>query len=540
MKNREELKAKLKEMSDDEIVDMMIEKQKVQAELDYLKEQISLLKKSRYASKSEQVPSIQLNLFNEMEDVQDHPAEEAEVITKKVKNKKKKEMDLSKLPKKIIEHILEVKICADCGSEMKELSPEIVDVLKYHPARYYVERHIIHQYVCRHCSEEINEDGEIKAKIVSAPNTEKRLIKGSLASASVVAGLAFNKFVSGTPLYRQEQELKRRGVPISRASMSNWMMRCSDDYLKPLYELMKKDIRSCEHIHMDETTVTVLEEKAERTGKNYMWLMCSGKWEEQQMAIYCYHKNREHAFAKEMIGEDYSGKIHCDGYEAYEKFEKATPLGCMAHFRRYVYEAYELDAGSKIKNRTELQEYAKTHEAFGILNHILSEVKYLFECESNYIKDKLTPEEIYTKRQDEQKERLEGLFVYLDEHQTHFTKQSKAGKAIQYGLNQKEKLMNYLNDGEAEISNNRAERSVKPFVMGRKAWLFSNTISGAESSSIYYSLIESAKMNGLDIEAYLTYIFETLKQIDHPTEADYRKVLPYSQELPEILKVKSK
>ena len=111
----------------------------------------------------------------------------------------------------------------------------------------------------------------------------------------------------------------------------------------------------------------------------------------------------------------------------------------MAHFRRYVYEAYELDAGSKIKNRTELQEYAKTHEAFGILNHIFSEVKYLFECESKYIKDKLTPE-AYTKRQDEQKERLEGLFVYLDEHHTHFTKQSKAGKAIEDGLIKKKSL----------------------------------------------------------------------------------------------------
>ena len=366
MKNREELKAKLKEMSDDEIVDMMIEKQKVQAELDYLKEQISLLKKSRYASKSQQVPSIQLNLFNEMEDVQDHPAEEAEVITKKVKNKKKKEMDLSKLPKKIIEHILEVKICADCGSEMKELSPEIVDVLKISSCKILC-RTSHHTSICMQTlSEEINEDGEIKAKIVSAPNTEKRLIKGSLASASVVAGLAFNKFVSGTPLYRQEQELKRRGVPISRASMSNWMMRCSDDYLKPLYELMKKDIAAVNISIWMKQQLPFLKKKAERTGKDYMWLMCSGKWEEQQMAIYCYHKNREHAFAKEMIGEDYSGKIHCDGYEAYEKFEKATPgSGCMAHFRRYVYEAYELDAGSKIKSRTELQEYAKTHEAFG-------------------------------------------------------------------------------------------------------------------------------------------------------------------------------
>ena len=122
----------------------------------------------------------------------------------------------------------------------------------------------------------------------------------------------------------------------------------------------------------------------------------------------------------------------------------------------------------------------------------------------------------------------------------HILQNNPKQRTIEYGLKSKRKLMNYLNDGEAEISNNRAERSVKPFVMGRKAWLFSNTISGAESSSIYYSLIESAKMNGLDIEAYLTYIFETLKQIDHPTEADYRKVLPYSQELPEILKVKSK
>ena len=161
--------------------------------------------------------------------------------------------------------------------------------------------------------------------------------------------------------------------------------------------------------------------------------MCSGKWEEQQMAIYCYHKNREHAFAKEMIGEDYSGKIHCDGYEAYEKFEKATPLGCMAHFRRYVYEAYELDAGSKIKNRTELQEYAKTHEAFGILNHILSEVKYLFECESKYIKDKLTPEEIYTKRQDEQKERLERTileFLHRTSNTFYKTIQSRKSDSV--------------------------------------------------------------------------------------------------------------
>lgn len=446
-------------------------------------------------------------------------------------------MDLSKLPKKIIEHVLENKLCDSCGEEMKELAPEIIDVLKFQPARYYVERHIVHQYICKRCSDEIDENGEIKAKIVSAPGAPQRLIKGSLASASVVAGLAFNKYVSGTPLYRQEQELKRKKVPITRANMSNWLMRSSNDYLAPLYEIMKKDIRKCNHVHLDETTVTVLEEKAERTSKNYMWIAGSGKWEENQMALYFYHQNREHAFAQQVIGTDYSGSIHCDGYEAYDKLLKAIKCGCMSHFRRYVFEAYELDKGSKIKNKVELEDYLKNHASFRHINHILKEIKYFFECESRYNEERLTPEQIHQRRQVDQKERLDELFAYLLEIEPMFSKKSKAGEAIRYGINQREKLKNYINDGYAEISNNRGERMVKPFVMGRKAWLFSNTISGAESSSIYYSLIESAKLNHLDIQKYLEYVLETLSKIEEPSTEDYRKVLPYSKELPLDLKI---
>ena len=210
----------------------------------------------------------------------------------------------------------------------------------------------------------------------------------------------------------------------------------------------------------------------------------------------------------------------------------------MAHFRRYIYEAYELDQGSRIKNKEELESYAKTHESFRYISHILKEIRYFFDCEARYNEEKLTPEEIYQRRQEEQKQRLDELFVYLNEIEGKFPKQSKASKAIQYGLNQKEKLKNYLNDGYAEISNNRGERMVKPFVMGRKAWLFSNTISGAESSSIYYSLIESAKLNQLDIHKYLEYVLEELSKIEMPTEEDYRRYLPYSEQLPEELKVK--
>ena len=537
-------KEKLQNLSKKELIEMVIAKdleaKEAQENLKWLNEQIETLKKSRYGSKSEIIPNNQLSLFNEIEDIKDHCNEQEEVVvvTTKVKRRKTKEADYSKLPVKVIDHKLENKECPKCQNTMKELAPEIIDILKYQPARYYIERHIVHQYVCKECSNEIDDDGEQYAMIVSAEGVPSRLIKGSVASASVVSGIAFNKFVSGTPLYRQEQELKRKQIPLSRANMSNWLMKCSDNYLKPLYDIMKDDLQHMNHINVDETTVTVLEEKSSSRSKNYMWVMESGKWEDNQAAVYCYHANREHAFAKEMIGADYQGVIHCDGYEAYDKLEYATQVGCMAHCRRYFVEAYEVDEGSKIKNPLERKEYGDNHESFKIINHILNEIKYLFECEAEYTRLKLKPNEIYERRQNEQKARFDGLFKYIKMNQNKFTKKSKAGKAFTYALNQQHKLRNYLNDGYSELSNNRAERCIKSFVIGRKAWLFSNTISGANTSAIYYSLIESAKLNNLDIQNYLTYVLETLKDIRKPTEEDYRKVLPYSNELPEQLKCK--
>lgn len=557
MKNRDEIKKKIQSMSEDELIDLLIKKEdeilqkedeilqkkdqilRKNNEINWYKEQLAILNKLRFATKSDKVSSLQLNLFNEAEEIYDASVtEEAPVVEeapkKKGRKKKVREANFSALPQEVIHHHLEDQNCYICGTRMKELAPQIVDVLKYQPARYIIERHIIHQYICSVCTEE-----NLAAEIVIAEGAPNRLIKGSVASPSVVAGIVFNKYVSGTPLYRQEQELKRQKVEISRSNMSNWLMKCGT-MLEPLYHQMLEDLRKQSHIHMDETTLTVLEDKKEgNRSKSYMWMMGSGKHEENQMVIYQYHKNREHAFAKELLG-DYRGGIHCDGYEAYHKLDDDIVIfGCLEHAKRYFVEALEVSPihkEAKHLSAKQLSQLCEQTPQYGNLVEVVKTLASLFKYEKEYAKANLTPAEIQEKRQEEQKPKLDELFTRLLRYEKEYTAQSKAGKAIRYALNQWKYITAYLNDGAAEISNNRAERNVKSFVMGRKAWLFSNTKSGAKMSSIYYSLIESAKYNGLNIHSYLEYILTQIQ--DHPDNPNYKRLLPYAKELPESLNVK--
>ena len=530
-KKREEIKKKIQAMSEDELVDLYLK-------ADWLSEQLTLLKKLRFGAKSERIVSGQLNLFNEIEEIQDHPdpqeeaEEEAQPQTKK--RKKSREANFSALPTKIIDHGLEDPHCEICGTRMRELAPQIIDVLQYQPARYTVERHVVHQYVCPACSDE-----NLESEVIAAPGAPKRLISGSKVSPSVVAGITFNKYVSGTPLYRQEQELKRKKVEISRATMSNWLMCCAQK-LSPLYEQMLSDLEKQSHIHMDETTLTVLEDKAQgERQKSYMWVGVSGKWEAKPLAVYYYNESRAEAVAKEILPAEYAGSLHCDGYHVYPHFEKATILGCFAHCRRYFVEALEVSPlhkqAKKLKGKA-LEDFCEQHPGYGQLLHVVDKIRKLFVCEENYVKQGLNPEQIKEKRQKEQRPIAEKLFTEIEKLRSEYSEKSKAGVAIRYAINQKAVLLNYLEDGKAEISNNRAERMVKPFVMGRKAWLFSKTKSGARMSSIYYSLVESAKLNRLDIHLYLEYVLTQIQE--HPDSFDVQALLPYSDQLPDFIRIR--
>ena len=374
-----------------------------------------MLSKSHFSSTSEKVISGQLNFFNEIEDIKDTTQEtdvvDDIVVTKdKTKKKKQREANFAKLSTRIIEHEIKDKQCDICGNHLKELAPQIIDVLKYQPARYVIERHIVHQYICINCTEE-----NLEAEITIAPGAPKRLIKGSVVSPSVVAGIAFNKYVDGVPLYRQEQELKRKKVEVSRANMSNWMMKCGDK-IKPIYEIMKDDLRKLNNTHMDETTLTVLEDKKEGRQKSYMWMGCSGKWEKQQMALYFYHENREHDYAKEIMGDNYAGGIHCDGYDAYHKFANAKIYGCMAHARRKFVEAMEVDANHSIAKKLKkdsLLNFYNDNKSYGNIVEIIDKFRYLFNQEQLYKEQAILPEEIMKRRQMDQKPILDELFMTL-------------------------------------------------------------------------------------------------------------------------------
>lgn len=529
MNKREDIKKKIQSMSEDQLIDLFIKAEKA----DWYKEQLAILNKLRFGSKSEKVICGQLNLFNEVEEIYDTPVEE-ELVQKKSKKKKAREANFSALPTKVFDHVLEDNHCEFCRTEMKELAPQVIDVLKYQPARYTIERHIVHQYLCPTCTDE-----NLEAEIVSAPGAPKRLIKGSVTSPSVVAGIAFNKYVSGVPLYRQEQELKRQKVEISRANMSNWLMK-SGELLEPLYQMMIEDLRKQSHLHMDETTLVVLEDKKNSNrDKSYMWMMASGKYEKHQIVFYQYHENRDYAFAGELVGEGYKGGIHCDGYEAYHKLDRVNIFGCFSHARRYFVEALEvspLHKSTKKLNAEQLKKLCEENPAYGNIFRIVNDIRNLFACEAKYVEEELAPSEIQKRRQKDQKPKLDDLFIRLQKYESEYTTKSKAGKAIAYTLNQWKYLTNYLNDGASEISNNRGERYIKPFVIGRKAWLFSNTKSGAKMSSIYYSIIESAKQNQLNIHMYLEYILTQIQE--NPEAIDYKAILPYSNDLPDFIRVK--
>lgn len=539
MKKPKFTKDQLGNLSKDQLIQMVLS---MDEKIVSYEEQLDALRRQKFGSKTEQTSSLQLSLFNEIEDTVDHASEEEleeeTVVVKKKKRKKKKALDFSKLRHEQIHHNLEFDTCPDCGSKLVELKPEVKEILKYKPAEYYIEEHIIHHYVCKECTEK-----ELKMKVFTPSDVPTRLIEGSLASSSVVAGIAYNKFILDIPLYRQEQSLFTNGVYIPRQNMSNWLMRCSEDYLEMLFEAMLKDLRELEVIHMDETTLLVIEDKKEGRQKDYEWLAMSGKFEEKQMALFLFKQSREHANVVEILGENNHSIIHSDGYEAYHKGIGKMTVGCMAHVRRKFDEAEKCSECSKeikkLETAEERKAYLKQNPGYENILETLKMINQLFSIETKLQDANATPEEIYKTRQEESKPIFDELFEHLEKLEGQYSKQGKMGRAIAYALNEKKYVENYLKDGRTEISNNRAERFIKPFTTARKNFLFSNTRSGAKCSSIYFSLLQSAKMNGLNETKYLEYVLDTFSQ-KGLTDENIQDVLPYSKNLPKELYINNK
>jgi transposase len=488
------------------------ENARLKAENQWLKEQLGLAKHRLFAPSSEKTPVGQeAMLFNEAEAcaAPEVPEPKTETITyTRRKFAGQRELNLAGLP---IEEILydlpkEEQVCPQCDGALHEMGADVRTEIKIIPATITVVRHVRAKYTCRYCHNEA-----IKTPVVTAPMPTPAF-PNSLASPSAVAHIMVQKFVEGSPLYRQEQSFARLGFSLSRQTMANWML-VGADWLKPVYARMKFHLLKRDIAHADETTLQVLQEAGRSAqSTSYMWLYRSGR-HGPAIVLFDYQTTRAGAHPSAFL-KGFRGYLQVDGYVGYDGLTSVTLVGCWAHARRKFMEAINVLAAPERKKGG-----TAAHKGLDFCNQ-------LFEIERDL--HKVTPEERLAGRQQRSLPVLETFRVWLDQMSVSALPKSKLGEAITYCLNQWRKLNAFLLDGRLELDNNRSERSMKPFVIGRKNWLFANTPGGARSSATIYSLVETAKENGLNPFTYLTYLFERLPNINLKDPNAVDELLPWS------------
>lgn len=510
----DDLQSKVR-LSEEEILRLHDRLRCLEKENHLLLEKVRLLLAQRYGRKAERWPerdNPQLSLFNEAEGETVKPvAAEAKIIEigphRRVKSGRKPLPD--SLPRVTIVHDVpeEQKHCG-CGAAKSQIGEEVSEQLDVVPARVQVLRHVRPKYACRQC-EGVEDNGP--TVVIAPPPTQ--LIPKSYASAGLLASILIAKFADAQPFYRQEGIFRRLGVELNRTTMCNWAVQAGEA-CAGLLDLLGKEVRSGPLINIDETTVQVLKETGRSpTSKSYMWVFRGGD-PKRPALMFRYHPGRHGSVAEEYLG-DYQGYVQTDGYGGYNFLDSRqgiVHLGCWAHARRKFVEALKAAGGLRSGKKT------------GVAEEAVARIKALYAIEEETKAARLDPAGIARLRQEKAAPLLESLHDWLRERSRETPPQSLLGKAIAYTLTQWPRLVNYLKDGVLRPDNNLAENAIRPFVVGRKNWLFSGSADGAKASASLYSLIETAKANGLEPYHYLRHVFERLPLAK--TEADLRALLP--------------
>jgi transposase len=486
-----------------------------------LLEEISLLRAQLYGRKSEKFKPVDgpqpLPLFD-MPEPEDSTEEEEETHVPAYTRRKRGRKALpGSLPR--VERLHDIddadKICG-CGCELSRIGEEVSEQLDVIPAQVQVIRHIRPKYACKNC-EGIEDDGPT-VKIAPVP---PQIIPKSIASPGLLSHILTAKFIDHTPFYRQEKQLIRLGVKVSRTSMCKWAMQAASA-CQPLLNLLQDEVLSGKFINIDETTLQVLQEPGRKaTTKSYMWIFRRGD-PDRQVLIYQYHPTRSGDVARAFL-RGFQGYVQTDGFAGYDFLDHEKEIhhiGCWAHARRKFSDVIKAQG----KNRKS-----------GAADEAIKYIKRLYKLEKDAHRNEFTTEEIYRMRQNEAKPILEDFKKWLSKKSLNTPPKGLLGKAVSYTLNQWHRLIGYIEDGHLTPDNNMAENSIRPFVIGRKNWLFSGTPEGAEASALLYSLIETAKANKLEPYAYLRCIFDRL-----PTAAslaDYEALLPWNIELDQMKSV---
>ncbi|WP_025434848.1 IS66 family transposase [Peptoclostridium acidaminophilum] len=512
------------EQLNDKIMQQEHQIAELNAKLRWYEEQFRLSRQKQFGASSEKTETEQLNLFNEAEDTANPQVEEPTLETITYQRRKKQTGQraelLKDLPVEVIEYRLEEheQICPCCQGALHEMSTQIRQELKIIPAQVLVVKHVQHIYACRRC-----EQKNITTPIIKA-QMPRPILPGSLASPSMLAYIMDQKYTNSLPLYRQEQQFSRLGIDLSRQTMANWLLNAADPWLKRIYDRMHEQLVQHDILHADETTLQVLREPGRSAdSKSYMWLYRTGR-DGPPIILYDYRTTRAGKHPANFL-TGFKGYLQTDGYSGYGQLNNVTLIGCWAHARRKFTEA--------LKALPATQKNKPVAASTG-----LDYCNQLFAIERQ-IKD-ISDKQRYEKRLKLSKPVLDDFYVWLKKQRQQTLPKSAFGQAITYCLNQWENLNNFLLDGRLEIDNNRSERSIKSFVIGRKNFLFSNTPRGASGSAIIYSIIETAKENNLKPFNYLTYLFEQLPNVDTSDAIVIDSLLPWSTTLPDDCRMPQK
>ena len=443
------------------------------------------------SEKNSYVLHDQASFFNEAEKEQAPKAEEPTpdtiLVPQHERKKKRSQADmLNGLPEEVLLELPEDQlVCGKCGGKMKPIGKKFLrHEMMIIPKQMKLLAYYAVTYACDSCEKDT---GFAHIVTVKPPVP---LMKHSLASPSTVAYIMTQKYVDGLPLARQEKMWAREGISLSRATMANWVIRCSDTWLKPLYKHMKQELLTHSVIHADETVVQVLKEDGKpATSESRMWLYASAALIRHQVRLFEYQPDRS-GKRPEAFLKDFTGVLVTDGYQGYNLLTKVTHCGCWAHTRRKWREA--MPDGTTVKT-------SKAAVGFQYCNKLFAEERKCADYKPEYRQEY---------RQNKEMPLLEEYYAWLNT--LHPEKGSKLEEAVRYSLNQKQQLTAFLSNGEVPISNNLAENAIRPFTLGRKNWLFCDTTKGAEASAIMYSLVESAKANGVEPFAYLQHVLPQL------------------------------
>lgn len=489
-------------VSREEYEKLLEENKRLREQLDYLMRKMF----GKSSEKTELTQEGQTSLFDDdgvfTEPETTGKQTETVTYTRSKKRTTRQEEIASDIPVKEIVYTDDQTVCHNCQRDLQPMGKSFVrEQIRFIPAKLYRERVFQTTYKCTYCEthQEIYDQSSIYKAAVPNP-----ILAHSLATPSLVAQVAHNKYELYLPGYRQLQEFEQFGLKVTEPTIINWLNK-SALLFKPLMMHLKAELLSQRYIHGDETTCQVLREPNKKANtKSYLWLVCSAKQNAHQVVYFEYHPSRGKEVVQQLF-QNYDGHLLCDGYQSYNYLDDlAERSGCWAHLRRKFYEAREGSASGRSLSQTGLKQ----------IDLIFRSYYHPAEQSSLISIDQL----------------VENFFTWVHTHEV--LSETKLGKAMKYAINQEVYLRRFLKDSNIALDNNIAERHIKQAIMGRKNWLFSTSQLGATTNAFFLSLVETAKANGLKAWKYLEYLLEKLPQLPQfPSKEQVAVYLPWSEQI---------